>query len=170
MRTFTFSAAVLFALLAWSRPTFAADGCPDGLVCASRPTEVASSLAEKGYKANLRKSDVDGDPLIDSAASGYKYTIYFYGCEKSLDCTSLQFRVTFAQDGTNSAAMANEWNLKKRFTTMSFDPKDGTLAIGYDVTTAGGLTHANFTDVIDWWQTMLGEASKFFKEHPAPKK
>nr|WP_230207049.1 YbjN domain-containing protein [Novosphingobium sp. Gsoil 351] len=77
--------------------------------------------------------------------------------------------MTFAQDGTNSAALANEWNLKKRFSTMSFDPNDGTLAISYDFSTLGGLNKANFADVVDWWQTMMGEANKFFKEHPAPK-
>ena len=169
MRTMTFSAAAICALLVSSSPALAAGGCPEGLVCASRPAELASALSDIGYKAVLRKSDVDGDPLIDSAASGYKYIIYFYGCEKSLNCASVQFRVNFAQDGGNSAALANKWNLKKRFSTMSFDPSDGALAISYDVTTTGGLTHANFADVVDWWQTMMGEANKFFKDNQAPK-
>jgi hypothetical protein len=169
MRLVTFFAAGLFTLLASASPALAAVACPSGSVCASRPGEVAGALGEIGYKANLRKSEIDGDPVIDSAASGYKYTIYFYGCENNLNCTSLQLRVSFAQDGGNSAALANEWNVKKRFSTMSFDPKDGALAISYDVTTVGGLSNANFADVIDWWQTMMGEANKFFKEHPAPK-
>ena len=51
---------------------------------------------------------------------------------------------------------------------MSFDPTDGTLSITYDVTTVGGLNRENFADVVDWWNTMLGLAGKFFKAHPAP--
>ncbi len=64
-------------------------------------------------------------------------------------------------------ALANKWNLNKRFLQMSVGD-DKTLYAAYDVTTVGGLNKANFGDVVDWWATMLGELSKFFKENPAP--
>lgn len=165
----------VFAMLAATAamiaaPARAADDCPAALICASNPQGVVASLQAQGFKAVLGKSDSTGNPKITSAASGYNYTIFFYGCEKGADCTSLGFSVTFEDDGTNSAALANAWNKDKRFSAMSFDESDKSLMLTYDVTTIGGLNQVNFADVVDWWQTMLGQARTFFDAHPAPKK
>lgn len=149
-------------------PARAAD-CPTSLICASNPQGVVTSLQAQGYKAVLGKSENTGNPKISSAASGYDYTIFFYGCEKGANCTSLGFSITFADDGTNSAELANEWNSDKRFSAMSFDKSDKSLMMTYDVSTIGGLNQVNFADVVDWWQTMLGQARTFFSAHPAPK-
>jgi len=162
-------AAVALAAFVISGPARAAD-CPASLVCASNPAGIVSSLQAQGYKAVLGKSDSTGNPKISSAASGYDYTIFFYGCEKGTNCTSLGFSITFADDGTNSADLANEWNSDKRFSAMSFDKSDKSLMLTYDVSTIGGLNQVNFADVVDWWQTMLGQARTFFNAHPAPKK
>ncbi|HEY6868783.1 MAG TPA: YbjN domain-containing protein [Novosphingobium sp.] len=150
-------------------PVRAAD-CPAALVCASNPPGIVASLQAQGYKAVLGKSENTGNPKISSAASGYDYTIFFYGCEKGANCTSLGFSITFADDGGNSADLANEWNADKRFSAMSFDKSDKSLMLTYDVSTIGGLNQVNFADVVDWWQTMLGQARTFFNAHPAPKK
>lgn len=147
-------------------PARAAD-CPASLVCASNPQGVVASLQAQGYKAVLGKSENTGNPKISSAASGYDYTIFFYGCEKGANCTSLGFSISFSDDGTNSAELANEWNSDKRFSAMSFDKSDKSLMLTYDVSTVGGLNQVNFADVVDWWQTMLGQARVFFNAHPA---
>lgn len=52
----------------------------------------------------------------------------------------------------------------KRFAQMSVKD-DKSMSLSYDVTTEGGINSANFADVIDWWQVMLGEASKFFADN-----
>lgn len=52
---------------------------------------------------------------------------------------------------------------------MSFDKSDKSLMLTYDVSTIGGLNQVNFADVVDWWQTMLGQARTFFNAHPAAK-
>lgn len=148
----------------------AAESCPAALICASNPQGVVASLQAQGFKAALGRSDSTGNPKITSAAAGYDFTIFFYGCEKGANCTSLGFSITFSDDGTNSEALANEWNKDKRFSAMSFDESDKTLMMTYDVTTVGGLNQVNFADVVDWWQTMLGQARAFFDAHPAPKK
>lgn len=146
-----------------------ADPCGAKMVCASAPKSVVSALQDAGYKAVLGKSDTTGNPKIDSAANGYNYSIYFYECEEGKKCASLQFLVTFEDDGANTLDLANRWNNNKRFLQMSVND-DKSLALSYDVTTLGGLNQTNFADVIDWWAMMLGEASKFFKENPAPAK
>lgn len=168
-RTGMIAMAAMAAVLG-AGPARAAD-CPGALICASNPDGIVSSLQAQGFKAVLGKSDATGNPKISSAAAGYNYTIFFYGCDKAgAGCTSLSFAVTFDDDGTNSADLANEWNKDKRFTTMAFDPADKSLTVSYDVTTIGGLNQVNFADVVDWWQTMLGQARTFFNAHPAPEK
>lgn len=74
-------------------PSWAADTEPCGanLVCASDPQSVVQALQAEGYKAALGKSSQTGNPKIESAASGYNYTIYFYECEQGRQCGSLQF-------------------------------------------------------------------------------
>lgn len=162
--------AALVALTGVLSAPAAAEECPSSLVCASNPAGVAASLQAQGFKAALGRSDSTGNPKITSAAAGYDYTIFFYGCEKGANCNSLGFSVTFSDDGTNSVALANEWNKDKRFSTMSFDESDKSLMMTYDLTTVGGLTQVNFADAVDWWQAMLGQARVFFDAHPAPKK
>lgn len=158
--------------LAWlSNVAMAADSDPCGtaMVCASKPQSIVEALQSAGYKAVLSKSESTGNPKIESAASGYNYSIFFYECEEHARCGSLQFQINFEDDGGNTPELANKWNKDKRFAQMSvWDDK--SLAVAYDVSTVGGLNQKNFADVIDWWAVMLGEASKFFKENPAPKK
>lgn len=132
------------------------------MVCASAPQTIVAALQKAGYKAVLGK-DGRGDPMVESAASGYEYTIYFYECEDNRQCASLQFLISFEEDGTNTPELANRWNSIKRFGQMSVD-EDGNLDMRYDVTTLGGLTQANFADAVDWWATMLGQLPRFFKE------
>ena len=150
-------------------PVAAAD-CPLALICASNPDGIVRSLQAQGFKAVLGKSETTGNPKVTSAAAGYNYTMYFYGCEQAANCTSLNFAVTFDDDGTNSVDLANEWNKDKRFTAMAFDPADKSLTVSYDVTTVGGINQINFADVVDWWQTMLGQARTFFGAHASPVK
>jgi len=143
----------------------AAEDCPSSYICASRPEGIVSTLQALGYKAVLTKSETTGNPKIESAASGYDYEIFFYGCESGANCNSLGFMSTFEKDSRNSAALANDWNREKRFSAMSFDPKDGTISISYDITTVGGMNQVNFSDAVAWWDAMLGQARTFFKEH-----
>lgn len=156
---------------AMAAPCWAVDSdpCGTGLVCASDPQSVARALQAEGYKAAIGKSKKTGNPLIESAASGYNFTIFFYECEQTKNCGSLQFQLSFEDDGGNTAELANKWNKDKRFSQMSVWD-DHSLALAYDVTTVGGLNQKNFADVVDWWAVMLGEAAKFFKENPAPGK
>ena len=162
--------AVALAGVFMTGPVQAAASCPAALICASNPEGIVSSLQAQGFKAVLAKSETTGNPKISSSAAGYSFTMFFYGCADGKECSSLSFSVTFDDDGTNSADLANEWNADKRFSAMSYDASDKTLTLSYDVTTVGGINQVNFADVVDWWQTMLGQARTFFDAHPAPKK
>jgi hypothetical protein len=147
----------------WVSPALAADpdSCGAAMVCASDPATVLAALQKAGLKAQLVKDQQSGNPRIESDA-GYKFKIYFYGCENGGKCSSLQFQTAFADDGTNTPELANKWNSTKRFLQMSVG-EDKTLAVSMDVSTVGGLNQKNFADVIDWWGAMLSEVNKFFK-------
>lgn len=138
-----------------------ASKCGAALVCASAPQTVVDAFIAAGYKAKLTKDSV-GDPKIESAANGYDFAVYFYGCEQARNCTSIQFQIGFADDGKNTLELANTWNRDKRFIKMAVAKDDG-LTVSYDVSTLGGLTQENFADVIDWWAVMLGELNGYFK-------
>jgi hypothetical protein len=155
---------VAAAGLWWAAPALASDPDPCGanMVCASNPASIVKALQAAGYQASLGKSEKTGNPRISSAASGYKFNIFFYECEQGAKCGSLQFQVSFADDGANTPELANKWNSAKRFLQMSVDD-DKSLAASMDVGTIGGLNQKNFADVLDWWATMLGELNKFFK-------
>ncbi len=136
--------------------------CGGGMVCASNPQTVVAALQEAGLQAKLGK-DGTGDPMIESAAAGYNFTVFFYGCSANRNCDSMQFRVNFKADPTNTFAQANRWNSAKRFLSLSVG-KDQGMAAFHDVTTVGGISQANFADVLVWWSTMLGQLSTFFAE------
>src|SRR3546814_19453706 len=84
MRKIIVAASLWMAALA--TPGLAADreACGAGLVCASDPQTVVKALQAAGYKALLSKSKQTGNPKIESAASGYAYSIFFYESEQPL--------------------------------------------------------------------------------------
>lgn len=139
--------------------------CPEGLICASKPETVAKAMQEGGFRAKLDK-DKTGDPMISSEASGYEFDVFFYGCEKAKDCSSLQFHTSFVAEPDNTPAYANAWNSTKRFVQASVNDKQ-ILQLSYDVSTIGGLNQVNFIDVTEWWSALLGDFAVFVKEQKA---
>lgn len=154
------------AVLALAAPSAAGaadkETCGAGMICASDPKTIADALMAAGYKAKIGK-DSQGDPQIESAASGYNFTVYFYDCEEAKNCAAIQFQVSFSDDGKNTVELANNWNRSKRFMQMAVQEDKG-LRVCYDLTTVGGLNQKNFADVVDWWSVMLSELNVFFKE------
>lgn len=163
-----FGAALAMALVGLPAMASAASdppSCPAGHICASDPEAVADELRELGYRAELTKHE-SGDPQIKSAAAGYDFRLNFNDCKDNKQCRSLGFVVVFSDDGKNTLALANNWNKQKRFSQMAVNDNK-SLAVSYDVTTVGGLTKANFADVVDWWQVMLGQLRSYFAESAA---
>lgn len=140
---------VLAALLA-PLPAAAA-----GLIDATDAKRVADTMSGLGYRA-LLETDGEGDPMITSAASGVNFSVFFYGCTDGADCRSLQFRASFDLADPTTAAKMNEWNRLHRFGKAYIDD-EGDPFIEFNVTLDGGVSDANFADVVDWWDVVLGE-------------
>jgi hypothetical protein len=168
MRLLPFAAGI--AALCLSAPAAAEDTkpCGAGLICASDPQTVMAALEKAGLKPRLSK-DGEGDPMIESDESSYHFDVYFYGCAEHKNCDSLRFETLFEKALENTPALADKWNSKKRFLQASVR-NDQQFAVAYDLATIGGLNAANFTDVIDWWNSQLNELATFFKEEIPEKK
>lgn len=162
MRPFIYAAG--FAALCLSAPVSAEDAtpCGAGLVCASAPQTVMAAMEKGQYQPKLTK-DGEGDPMIESDQAPYHFDVYFYGCKDHKNCDSLRFEALFEKAPENTPAFVNKWNSKKRF-LQAFVRDDGQMAVAFDVATIGGLNQANFADVLDWWNSQLGELATFFKE------
>lgn len=149
--------------------------CGKDQICANAPQSVFAAMEKAGYKPKLT-TDREGDPMIESDESVYHFDVYFYGCNKQhANCDSLRFEVLFEKAPENTPAFANKWNSGKRF-LQAFIRDDGQMGLAYDVAMIGGLNQRNFSDVLDWWDSQLGELGKFFKtelnlpDKPADKK
>jgi hypothetical protein len=128
-------------------------------VSAADPESVAGALRDLGWRAS-HGVDAEGDPMIQSSIEGVDYTIYFYGCEGGRNCRNLLFSAGFdLVDGTTLQAM-NEWNSGRLVGAAYLDPENDPFLQMF-VTTAGGLNHENFGDVVDWWRIGVRD----FKQH-----
>lgn len=140
--------------------------CGAGMVCASDPDSVMRAMEKAGLKPT-RGTDGQGDPMLSSAESAYQFDVYFYGCERHQHCDSLRFQVPFRKEAGVTTELANKWNAGNRFLQASISD-DGRLVVAYDVATIGGMNERNFADVLDWWQSMLGELGDFFQAELKP--
>jgi hypothetical protein len=136
--------------------------CARDLVCANDPQSVFAAMDKAGYRPKLT-TDAEGDPMIESDESSYHFDVYFYGCDKQhKDCDSLRFEALFEKAPENTPEFANKWNAGKRF-LQAYIRDDGQMGLSHDVAMIGGLNQRNFGDVLDWWDSQLGELAKFFK-------
>ena len=157
--------ATLILLLGMTSAVDAA--AQDKLLDLRQPGVVADALRQAGYKAEM-KTNSKGEPYIDSSANGSSFTIEFYNCKGLVDCTSYQFASWYKADPLFTLALANEWNLSKRFLKIAVD-KDGNLNEYMDFTATGKTTYANFADIVDWYQVMDSALAKFIDEHKSAK-
>jgi Putative bacterial sensory transduction regulator len=129
------------------------------MVTAQNPQSVVSALQNAGYKAELT-TDGAGDPKIESGSSGNKFVVFFYGCTKNRDCTTLQFYAGWSGPKV-SLEQINKWNNDKRFSRALLD-KDGDPVIKQDLDLDdGGLSRLLFEDNLEYWVLVMNEFAKY---------
>ena len=120
--------------------------------------EVAAWLTKGGYKAALGV-DSAGDPMIDSAAEGFSFKVYFYDCE-SARCKAIQFSAGFDLKTPMTLDQINTWNRKNRYLKAYLDD-DGDPYVQYDVNLNAGRTMSGLDDDFGVWTGMIGDFGKF---------
>jgi hypothetical protein len=128
-------------------------------VTAADPQSIIAALQSGGYKAVLGK-DGSGDPRIESAASGAKFVVTFYGCTKNAACKTVTLYAGWS-GGKATPEQINEWNKNRRFSRAYID-KDGDPVIEFDIDLDdGGMSQALFIDNVQFWESAIGG----FKKH-----
>lgn len=155
MIAIAYAAAALAALTATAPLTVTKTAAGSSAPVVASADSVARVLRDKGYQAEIT-TDSSGDPLIRSSASGAKFMILFYGCEKGRDCTSIQFYAGFKSDGKMKVEKMNEWNRDHRFSRAYLDSVNDPC-VEWDVNLdEGGVSPALFADDLENWSSVLG--------------
>lgn len=155
------------AIVGWAG-TADAQFADHALLDLTEPKTVASALQQAGYKAEL-KTNKNNEPYILSSANGSSFTIEFYGCKGTTQCDSYQFQSWYKAEPMFTAALANDWNVTKRFIKLAVNA-EGELIEYMDMTATGKTTYAQFADLVDWYQVMDAEVAKFIDAKKAAKK
>lgn len=121
--------------------------------------EVAAWLQKAGYKAELTK-DADNDPMINSAAEGQTFKIYFYDCDEAKRCKALQFSAGFDLKEGLKLEKVNEWNRKNRYLKAYLDD-DMDPYVQYDINVNAGRTFAGLDDDFGVWTGMISDFTTF---------
>lgn len=124
-----------------------------------QPGNVVKALQQAGYKAEMKLNDA-GEPYVLSATNGEPFTVDFYECAGLKDCKSFQFRAWFRKEPMFTAALANEWNRTNRFLKIAVDG-EGNLQQYLDATAVGGVTQAQFAELLLWYTEMDGALARF---------
>ncbi len=113
-------------------------------------------LQEVGFNGTLAK-DNEGDPMITGRIEGYKYTLFFYRCNKQQNpesCLDLQFHSTFTNDTNVNYSALNAYNRDNRF-GQAFFAQNGEIGLDMSATIQGGVTRQHIKEVVDWWKVTL---------------
>lgn len=127
---------------------------------ASKPATVVNAIQDLGYQALLSKDSYD-DPIINSAADGFKYVIMFDGCEKHV-CEYLVFSKIFSIEKNyypQLKIIVDKWNSNNYFSKTSVEEDSISVAYSLDLS-AGGMPKALFESNFKRWQQ---ERSAFIK-------
>lgn len=130
------------------------------LVSAAAPESVKRAMQEVGYLATMGMDDL-GDPKIDSKVSDSNFSVFFYGCNNGVGCTSVQFSSGYDLDIPLSAKKINDWNRENRF-ARAFVDDDGDPFIRMDVVMAPpGVTAASLAVNLDFWRILIEDFEDF---------
>ena len=125
------------------------------LVDASDIDIVSAMVQDEGYRA-VTGTDGVGDPMITSAANGYDFEIYFYGCTENANCRDIQFSASFDLEDGMSLTRVQDFNLEKRWAKVYLD-EDSDPRLEMDYNMYGGVSVTNFNDTLDWWVLIMNE-------------
>lgn len=134
------------------------------LVDATNPEKILEIA--RGYGSAELEVDKDNDPLIVGRMNGFRYKVFFFGCDDGKDCKSIQFW-TFTKAPQNALEAVNKWNREYRFGRGYLD-KEGDITIEMDVNLWGGVTPKNLDDSFDYWRLVMEEADKVFEDPAVP--
>jgi hypothetical protein len=132
---------------------------PDGIITAQTPDRIVKALENGGFEVEMSKAD-NGSPLIESTDADNPFSVHFYDCTDGKDCGTIQFVSGWNMKSGISAVTIEQWNSDKIWGQAYRDKdKDPWLAVTVDL--RGGVTEANFDDVVGKWADLLDQFAKY---------
>jgi hypothetical protein len=125
----------------------------------ANPQQIAATMTNAGYKAELTK-DPTGDPAIKSEAAGNPFWVLFYNCTDHRNCSTIEFHIAYATKTKPPLTLINEWNRSHRFArAYTDDVADPVLQMDVDLD-KGGISTALLKDHLEVWTTLVGQFQK----------
>ena len=121
--------------------------------------EVAQVLQDKGYRAEIGKDDT-GDPKVKSATDGTNFTIFFYGCNHTDRCSSIEFQSGFHLPSGFTLAKINDWNKAKRFGRAYIDAENDPY-VEMDLDVEHGFLTEGLANNVDTWAAIIPVFKKY---------
>lgn len=150
---------LLGLILAASAPATPAQ--PAAQISPTDPAAIVLLLQREGYKAKLDK-DKEGDPMIESAASGAQFQILFYDCTDGRDCGSLTFHAGYMMDKDKKPTTEKlvEYNRNWRYGRAYLDD-DKDPNIEFDLAFGGAaMPDKMFVENLDAWTNSMASFQK----------
>ena len=152
MRKFA-KAGVLVAALAASETADAEGTGP--IVALTVPGSVVWAMHEAGFRAKLSTAD-NGNPIIESGASGTFFGIEFYGCENGTGCESLLFVTSFDLEQGLSGDAADSWNRSMLMGRVYLD-ENCDPSIDHFMVADPLMSDTAFVAVLEKWDRTVSE-------------
>ena len=93
----------------------------------------------------------------------YKVAVYFFSCDGTFNCTSIQFETPFEKDPSFTLSRINSYNARQRFSRLYINPDDGSLALDYDVL-VDGVTVGSIKKSIALFDNIVGDFRTFVNQ------
>jgi len=122
---------------------------------ATNPRKLVEVIQDLGYRARLETDGV-GDPMIISSAAGAEFRIYFYGCSRGKDCTTLLFKAGFDLIMGTTLETVDAWNEGALLGRAYLDDEDDPW-IELGVNMKGGVSRSNFEVTFGRWESILSD-------------
>lgn len=127
------------------------------------PEMIAELLRVEGYEAEVDTRKDDADPSLSANYDGLKFGLFFWNCEKTRDCQSVEFYAGFKNHQLDLEKL-NLWNRERRFARAYLD-EEGDAVITMDLNVEpGGLERKLFVDSLNIWSSLLAQ----FEERAYP--
>jgi microsomal dipeptidase-like Zn-dependent dipeptidase len=150
-------AAAAALCLTFSMPAWAESYSDRGVTT----EEVADVLHGKGFTAEIGTAEsAEHIPIISSAAAGAKFTIFFYGCNHSGHCESIQFFAGYHHKGVGVETI-NRWNRDNRFGRAYLSRDSRIPQLELDVLTEQGFTSESLESYLDLWTMLMGRFQSY---------
>lgn len=127
---------------------------------ASRPNSLVLAMHELGFRAKLTE-DGQGDPKIESGASGVNFSIYFYGCDDDNGgCQDVLFSTSFNFRNGFKEKPINDWNEGKVIGAAFLDDENDP-GIQHFVAGINDMSLESFDRTMERWEVALDDFQDF---------